>query len=86
MTWKLMMGGFTGGSIAGVKADAGGRICVIVLLMNFTVGYALKYAASPPKHSEWLKMKIKRGADFFVCVLKLTGNNQQSKCIDKNLK
>lgn len=40
---------FMGGSMAGVAGDDGGRNgVIIVLLMNFTVGYALKYAASPP--------------------------------------
>ena len=38
-----------GGSIAGVAGEDDGRNgVIIVLLMNFTVGYALKYAASPP--------------------------------------
>lgn len=35
--------------MAGVAGGDGGRNgVIIVLLMNFTVGYALKYAASPP--------------------------------------
>lgn len=40
---------FMGGSIARVAGEDDGRNgVIIVLLMNFTVGYALKYAASPP--------------------------------------
>lgn len=40
---------FFGVSLAGVTADGSGRGgVIIVLLMNFTVGYALKYAAKPP--------------------------------------
>lgn len=41
---------FLGGSTASVAVggDDGRNGVIIVLLMNFTVGYALKYAASPP--------------------------------------
>lgn len=40
---------FLGVSLIGVTADGAGRCGVImVLLMNLTVGYALKYAAKPP--------------------------------------
>lgn len=40
---------FEGGSKIGDAGDDDGRNgVIIVLLMNFTVGYALKYAANPP--------------------------------------
>lgn len=46
--WPVMIC-FFGGSLIGVTAYGAGRCGeIMVLLINLTVGYALKYAAKPP--------------------------------------
>lgn len=54
---------FFGISVIGATADGWVRWGVImVLLMNFTVGYALKYAASPPDFMFWINSNKKKTA------------------------
>lgn len=75
---------FFGVSLIGVTADGAGRCGVImVLLMNFTVGYALKYAAKPPVFHFflfWVQVKketISKWANFSIAQNKKEENSRR---------